>query len=330
MEADIYKFISNIFSIVTSDLIGGFYESAAAIYNNAFFSSIYGAAIVLLGTLLMLNKVNYDEAMQKGLFSIILFGIVKTILIYPSWYTTLLDLIDLPRVFLYSFVSGAFEQIDQNATAQTLVNSLVTSTLDLLNTIRTYGSWKDWFPYVYSTVLLASGSFLIFIIIAMILFSTFLAKVVLSLGIIVLPTLIFTRTQNIFFAWVRLYISLSLYAPATLIFGVLGHRIAQYTMILTATMETNFYDNVSSIIGIVIAQLLVALAIFKIPNIVNQIIGSANEGSSITAGVGTISAVGTIMTAFTKFTGIGIAKKGVSAVAKKSVSSLSDRVKISR
>ncbi|WP_024954373.1 type IV secretion system protein [Sulfurospirillum arcachonense] len=317
MELDIYKFIAGIFHSVTADLTEAFYEAGAGIYNTWFFTSVYTLAIMILGLFIMTKRISNEELAQKAIFGVILLGLVKAIIINPHWYQVVLDLVDLPRVIFSSFVSGAISQVDPNATPSNMINALSTSMLDLLNTIRNYGSWKDWFPYFFSTIFFLSGTFLIFVIIAMILFSSFLAQIVLSLGIIVLPTLIFFRTQHIFFAWAKLYISLSLYAPFTLIFGVLAQKIAEATMFITGNMESNFYDNIVYIIALVIAQLLVALAIFKIPNIINQIIGSANEGSSITSGLGAVSAVGTIMTAFTKFTGVkfasNMAKQGYNA-----------------
>lgn len=332
MELDIYNFISGMFGSVTSDLTKAFYEAGAGIYNNVFFTSIYLLAFTFIGFLVIAKKLSDEELAQKLVFGIIIFGFIKTIILQPSWYQLILDLVDLPRVIFNSFVSGAINQVDANATPANMINSLVTSMLDLLNTIRSYGSWKDWFPYLFSTIFLLTGSFLIFVIIAMILFSSFLAKIVLSLGIIVLPTLIFFRTQHIFFAWAKLYISLSLYAPFTLIFGVLAQKIAEKTIIITGTMQSNFYDNVVWIIALIIAQLLVALAIFKIPNIINQIVGSANEGSSITSGVGTISAGAAIMSTASKYTGLNLAggatKRGGASLANRATKSIRDRVKL--
>ncbi|PZP12720.1 MAG: conjugal transfer protein TrbL, partial [Aliarcobacter butzleri] len=98
--------------------------------------------------------------------------------------------------------------------------------------------------------------------------------------------------------------SVSLYAPFTLLFGLISVQTSEFTINVTHAIQADFQQNVMYIFALIIVQAITALAIFKIPNIINQVIGSSNEGSSLTSGVGTLSAGGAIVSAFSKYTGL--------------------------
>ena len=57
-------------------------------------------------------------------------------------------------------------------------------------------------------------------------------------------------------------------------------------MVTAKAIDTSFEQNIQYILVLILAQGLVIIAVFKIPNIINQLIGSSNEGSSLTSGVG--------------------------------------------
>jgi type IV secretion system protein VirB6 len=332
-QVQIYNYINTIFSTSSQEIINNFYGAARLIFTSAFFRACFYLAVVLYGVLIMLNKVPNETMAYTAVFSIISLAIVQLILVDSTFYNFFISILDIPREIFLEFVSfGASSGGKINVTDT--INQLSASMMALTNKLFSFGSWKNFTAYLFAGIYFITSTFLLFVVLFMILFSTLLAKITLALGIVLLPTLAFLRTQHIFFSWIKLYISLSLYSPFAMLFGIFLKEIGKYNIQIIEMLTDDWIKSLTWIVAIILAQALVALGIFKIPNIINQIVGSAHEGSSMTAGVGTISAGAAIMSAVTKYTGVnvaaGVAKRGTGALAKRGVEAVKDRVQISR
>ena len=297
-----------IFNEATEIISGGMYAAAQDIYDNTFFTTALTVSIVIFGVMAAFRKFDTETGAYQFLWIILVFAFVKTLLVNETLYEYGVWVVRAPFEIFMEAVAYVLSRVGMEASPQEVLDSIVTSNVHLLESVRAKGGWSDWFPFFFSAVIWLVGTFVTVVIIMMLLVSTFLAHLVLSLAPLIIPTLVWKKTQSVFFQWIRLYISLSLYAPFTLLFGVVLVEIN--TLILSsveAIKEGGFNENIKFIFIVVILQVVTVLGIFRIPNIINQIIGSSNEGSSLSGSMGTASAGVTMLAGAAKYTGIQFA-----------------------
>lgn len=300
-----------IITTATAYMQEGMYRGAQLIYDNAFFVSALTLSIIIFGVMFAFRKFQSEEAVYQVVWTLLVFSFVKTMLLSTNSYDFFVEIMKIPSNILLKAVGHVLE-LSGGQTMKEILDSIQTSNVGLLEMIRAEGGWSNWFPYFYSAVIWIVGTFLIVTIVLMLLISTFLAELVLSLAPLILPALVFSKTQGVFFQWMRLYISLSLYAPFTLLFGVVliqVNKLIQHSV--QALRKEGFAENTEFIFVVIVIQVLVALGIYRIPNIINQIIGSSNEGSSLSGSVGTASAGVTMLMGASKLSGVNLAGKGV-------------------
>ncbi|MDY0322055.1 MAG: type IV secretion system protein [Arcobacteraceae bacterium] len=323
---DVYEILNRLFSGVMDDIQRGIYDSAAFIFDNAFFNAALAIAIGWIGFMIAFKKFSSEEAAHKVIFTLLLFGIVKTILFNETYYNYFIDIVNVPRDAFTQAVYELVKRINDKATIDNIINTLYTSLLNITSAIFDKAGMSNLTAFAYGIIVWLSGMFLILVIVLNSIFSSFLSDLVISLLPLVLPTLIWKKTEYVFVSWIKLYVSVSLYLPFTILFGVISIRVADLTMRIAGTVENDFESSVEYLIALVIAQALIALGIFKIPNIVNQLIGSSNEGSSLTSGVGTLSAGGALVSGFSKYTGLSFAAKHSASAAKKGGTRAYDKI----
>lgn len=296
----IFKAVNGMFDEALEGIQTGLFNSGAALFDNAFFNVAFYLSICYIGFLLMFQKMKTEESAYKLIWLIIIFTIVKGILLQQSLYIFFMQIINAPANTLLQMITGFVTSINGNANIENIIESIVTSLTDTHNIIYAQGSWDNFMPYIYATALYLCGTFLIVGILLFSVFSIFLAKTVLALSPFVIIFLLWKKTEYIFFNWLRLYVSLSLYAPMTVLFGLVCIKVSEHMKkVTTGLAEGGFND----VVGVCIALVLIALAMFRIPNVINQIIGSSNEGSSLTSGIGTLSAGAAIVGTVAKVSG---------------------------
>ena len=329
---NLYDILSNIFLQSTTSIQNGIYHGANIVYNNAFFTSAFALAILWLGWLIAFQKITNEELLYKFIWALLMFSLVKLLLYDKSFFNYLIELVNIPRVAFNDIVVKMVETINGKASTENIVNTLVSSMQALYKSIFAQAGITNLAGYLFGFIVWLSGTFLILITLLMTVFSTFLTEIILSLLPIVIPTLIWKRTEYIFFGWIKLYISVSLYTPFTVIFGLVSIQIVNLSMDVTEKMSDDFQANINLILILVIGQCLVALSILKIPNIINQLIGSSNPGESLTSGVGTISAGASMLSTVGKMAGLKVAgagaKKGAGYVTGKAMDWAKNKVKV--
>lgn len=317
MSLNLYKELQGVFVTSTDKIQESIYDSANMIFDNTFFEVALGIGIMWIGGLIAFRKISNEETAYKFIWMILMFSIVKVMLTDLKYYIYFIEIINIPRDAFLSTVYDIVRTIDKDADIGNIITSLQTSLDHIANTIFSKGSWDTWIPYVYGFIILFTGTFLIIVISLTAVFSVFLTNIILALLPLILPTLIWKKTEYVFFGWLKLYISVSLYAPFTMLFGLVAIEVVKLTMKINKLIGDDFQANMELIVILIVAQFLVAIAIFKIPNIVNQLIGSSNEGSSLTSGVGTVSAGVAVMSSVAKYTGLRFAtKQGGKALSK--------------
>jgi len=307
---NLYKTIHGLFDESTRTIIEGIREGAGDIFNSTFYNSTLSLALVGFGFLIAFRKIDAEETARKFLWALFMFSLSSLLMVNDDYYDYFISLVNIPRDVFIEVVSKMVVDMNSSAGLEDIIDKLQYSVYLVTNSLFDKGSMTNLVPYIYGGIVWLSGSFLILVTLLNTVFSIFLSNIIISLLPFVIPTLVFKKTESVFFAWIKLYISISLYAPFTILFGLVSVHVATYTMSVAPAIQNDFGANVGEIIGLVIAQCLIAIGVFKIPNIVNQLIGSSNEGGSLTSGVGTVSAGGAIMSTFAKFTGLNILGKG--------------------
>jgi len=303
---------NRILETATISVQEGMYRGAQLIYDNAFFISALTLSIIIFGVMFAFRKFQSEEAVYQVFWTLLVFSFVKTMLISTNSYDFFVEILRIPSKVLTEAVGQVLQAAGVQKTMKEILDSIQTSNVNLLEMVRAEGGIRNWFPFFISTVIWLVGTFLMVTIIMMLLVSNFLAELVLSLAPLIIPVLVFSKTQGVFFQWMRLYISLSLYAPFTLLFGVVLIQVNKLIQQgVAALRKEGFAENTEFILVVIVVQLIVILGIYRIPNIINQIIGSSNEGSSLSGSVGTASAGVTMLMGASKLSGINLAGKGV-------------------
>ncbi|MEV9546212.1 type IV secretion system protein [Aliarcobacter butzleri] len=327
MEQNIFKTLQGIFENVTGDVQNGLYQSARTIFDNGFFNIAFAFAIIWIGFMIAFRKFNSEEMAYKSIWTICVFSFVKLMLLEQSMYQNMIDVFNLPRNAFLMAVSDLVKRTNSTADVQTIINTLYASQSLITKTIFDKGGLTEIAPFFYGFIVWFTGSLMMLVIILNTVFSIFLSEIVLSLLPLVLPTLIWKKSEYVFFSWIKLYISISLYAPFTMLFGLISVKVITLTIAIANAIDKDFEQNVQYILVLVLAQGLVIIAIFKIPNIINQLVGSSNEGSSLTSGIGTLSAGGAMVSSFSKYTGLTYTASKVGRIATKTAGAVTTKIR---
>lgn len=327
MEQQIFKNLKAIFENVTEDIQNGLYQSSRMIFDNGFFNIAFAFAIVYIGFMIAFKKFGSEEIAYKSIWTILVFSTVKMLLINHSVYENLIDVFNLPRDTFTTAIHSLVRKANNSADVENIINSLYSAQTLITKSIFDKGGISDIAPFIYGIIVWFSGTLLMLVIILNTVFSIFLSEIVLALLPLILPTLIWKKTEYVFFSWVKLYISVSLYAPFTMLFGLVSIKVVDLTMVTANAIDKDFEQNIQFILVLILAQGLVIIGVFKIPNIINQLIGSSNEGSSLTSGVGTLSAGGAIVGAVSKYSGLSFSATKAGKMAKSTGAKLGDRIK---
>jgi len=306
-----YKILQGIFLEALDSIINGLYDGSRLVFTNDFFEGTLAISFVFIGYLIAFRRIKDEEIAHKIVWTLTVFVVVYTVLYNRSWYDYLVEVLNLPMNAFLSMIKLIVSSTNNEASIENIINLIATQQDSFTSYLYEKGSITNPAPLLYGLVILLSGYFLLLVIILFGVLSFLLAKVVLALAPFVIVFLVWKKTEYIFFNWIKLYISLSLYTPFTLLFGLISINTAELGVQILNAVKDDFQTNSFYLIVLILAQLLTAMGIFKIPSIVNQIIGTSNEGSSLTGGVATVSAGAAIISTVSKYTGIRLAGKTV-------------------
>jgi len=326
MNTSIYEIVESIFENATDYITVGMYDGSQYIFNSEFFNVAFSISIMWLGGLIAFKKLQSEEVAHKFIWTVLLFSFVKTIIYNQNMYESLVAILNTPRDVFIDLIHSFVSDIDKDASIKSIIDNLASSISSVGTYIFNQAGFNNISAVFYGLIVYASGAFLIIVILLNSVFSIFLSNVILALLPFILPFLIWKKSENMFYSWVKLYISVSLYAPFTLLFGLIAAETTRFTMLVSHNLQSDFDSNVTYIFGLVVVQALTALAIFKIPNIINQIIGSSNEGSSLSGGVGTISTGGAIISTLAKYSGMKVAGSQTARGIRRATSNISDKI----
>lgn len=282
---NIFDIISKILKKLGDNLTDKIYKASHDIYTNGFVLSFVSVLVVFW----VLSKLKGWE--RKDTYTIFVYAttyvIVLSLLKNKDLFLFVLGIYDFPKHVLngvVGFIVGA-DKADPFEIIAIVQNSLTAINIDTgsfwsgykVANIITYGIF--WLTAFFMIVCLA----------VMIIFSTFTAILIKSLGAIVIPCLLWNKTRGIYFAWLKLYISLTLYAPFAIFISLMAKESSEYASNVTNDNMAGV-DSFISIIAVATINLLCIVMLMKIPSWVNQLVGSNNDNDSM--GVGTVLKTG--------------------------------------
>lgn len=280
-DFNIYELSSAVLKGIGTQLKHNIFEATHRLYTSGMFLSF----CTLLLVIWLFTKVGSDFSKKdvwKILVWIIMFIFIEAILKDENTYDFVLKIFDLPKNIANAVMGIAMNALDSDPIkiVEKVQNSLTT-----IN-INTGSLLNPNIPNVllYGILWLASWA-LIVVMIIFIVFSSFIALVIKSLMAVVLPFLIWNKTRGVFFAWLKLYISLSLYPPFAVFCSILGGSVSKYAQ----EVNLNGIANMNSFASMILTTIFYIMSIFmilKIPGWINQIIGSSNDSDSMGAGLG--------------------------------------------
>ena len=204
---------------------------------------------------------------------ILLFVFIQASLSSFENYQSVLSVFKIPS---YWFNAGVSSFSGGSFNLESMVNVQFSTINYNFEVMWDKGGFTNPLPIVLSGVYWLVGFMFLIVLIVMTVLSQFMANVILSLGALALPLVIWQPTKSVFFSWLRLYISLSLWAPfALLLSGIPTNAIQniQQGYILTAKSDTLIY---AALVSIVLMLFSIFLLV-KIPAWVSAIIGSGDS-----------------------------------------------------
>lgn len=282
---NIFDIISKILKKLGDNLTDKIFKASHDIYTNGFVLSFVSVLVVFW----VLSKLKGWE--RKDTYTIFVYAttyvIVLALLKNKDLFLFVLGIYDFPKNILngvMGFIVGA-DKANPFKIIAIVQNSLTAINIDIgsfwsgykVANIITYGIF--WLTSFFMIVCLA----------VMIIFSTFTAILIKSLGAIVIPCLLWNKTRGIYFAWLKLYISLTLYAPFAIFISLMAKESSEYASNVTNDNMAGV-DSFISIIAVATINLLCIVMLMKIPSWVNQLVGSNNDNDSM--GVGTVLKTG--------------------------------------
>ena len=157
------------------------------------------------------------------------------------------------------------------------------------NWLKYAGIWLKLFVFQILRLLII---IMLLAVAAMTLVSEFIGGILLAISPMVVPLIIIPHTRAYFFSWLKLYISVSLYAPLALL--VLG--IAQKAVNLLANKGgQEMWDSPAATPFPSLCMTLIAIyTMMKIPNWIQQIMGASDGSMGAGAGTAMLAATGSV------------------------------------
>ena len=316
-----YSVIAGQINSSTGSLISGTYYAAHSILFNGVAYTIIG--LIAMFWLMQRLKDNFPkEQLWKAFVWICITAFVFGAFGSITAYKELLTWFHIPASWandIASSVSGGGNIATKFGNIWDTLNNIFTQTENYVTSKKTYAantmafkyeaeSWykpdwtvaaTNWLKYAGIWLKLFVFQILRLLIIimllavaAMTLVSEFIGGILLAISPMVVPLIIIPQTRAYFFSWLKLYISVSLYAPLALL--VLG--IAQKAVKLLANKGgQEMWDSPAATPFPALCMTIIAIyTMMKIPNWIQQIMGASDGSMGSGAGTAMLAATGSV------------------------------------
>ncbi|MDR0579188.1 MAG: type IV secretion system protein [Campylobacteraceae bacterium] len=292
-----FKQLAALFQQV-GDIIGVIiYNASKDIFDSAWFVAAFTLAILIYGINTINNGINRERVIRAISF-LIMYALIWMFLHNKTVYNLLVNFMDIPNTILSQGINAVITgSIGKIILPQDVVIEVSGSFADTAKNILDADGWV--LPKVMYVIFCMTSMVLIIAIAGLSIISIFIAQVVFSLFPLIVPFALWKQTRGLVFSWAKTYISYSLYAPLATLFGMFAIKLAKFTKeeLTKQSISDMDFQIISSVI---IGQIIIIFCVFKIPTIINQIIGSQNEGGSLAGTISSLATAGRAVSGTTK------------------------------
>lgn len=285
---DLYQIISEIFGQVTEKVAQNIFNGTTQVFGSGFF---HGVMVLSALFWLVMKIIKTEQFSIKDTYPITIFLLyfysVYFITQNQAIYFETLNILHIPRdVLTYIFTNATGKHPAE------VINSLY---IALSNTQKVLdeadGAWYSFniISKTLSIIFFLSSLILVGVLAFTIIFSTLLARIILSFGAFMFLCLLWSKTRGHFFSWLKLYWSISFYAPFGALLGSVGVAFGDYASNSATKMGADGSMDLFGMVIVIIGMWIVIFLFTKIPMIINAIVGTANDSS--TGGTGLVGMV---------------------------------------
>jgi type IV secretion system protein VirB6 len=317
-----FEQLAALFQQVGDNIGAMIYGASKGIYNNEWFVACFSLSILVYGIYIIKDGVNREKIIRAMTF-LMMYAFIWMFLNNKTVYNLTTDIMDIPKTIfsqgLNVVITGSMGKM---VLPQDVVIEVSGSFADTAKNILDADGWV--LPKVMYVLFCMTSMVLITAIAGLSIISIFIAEIIFSLFALILPFALWKQTRGLLFSWARTYISYSLYAPFASLFGVFAIKLAEFTKeeLTKQSISDMDFQIISSVI---IGQIIIIFCIFKIPTIINQIIGSQNEGGSLSGAISSLSVAGGAFMGAGRAMGATAAATKTTAMAKAAASKLSKK-----
>lgn len=326
--ADTYNSTISLAQTITGSLRGSAYSAISSIFNNGVAYTLITLIICFWLFKQLKTGTIPKEELYKAMIWVITFIVVYVLLNSSGAYYEFCSWFSIPANLVKSMLSaslgmkGNVGEIMNQAFTKPVMLIFDIIPLSFTNFVETHEWYKFQYvvaPYFTWLIIAVYGLYLILlfvIVIAIIIiqiYAIFLSNIYLAFLPIMIPLLLIPQTRAIFFAWVKSYISVTMYVPLTMIPVSLMNKISSMMTSSADILLGNllFY----TLLGIIVC--LVSILLLKqMPTWIAELLGVQNQGVGMGGVIGMMKTAGM---------GVGSAAMGWGKSMAKSASNLGSK-----
>lgn len=327
--ANVYDYLIGFTQSMSKDLKDNAYKAISSIFNNVISVLLGLIAFFWLFKHLKTASISREEAF-KAIVWVIVFVFVYVLLNSHGAFTEFLSWFSIPQDIVKAALTGALG----GGNIGDKLNYALTKPFFLIFDITPEVFWHTWNEYnglqaflalalaptisvgmaIFYSIYLLMLFIIVVAIIIIHMYATFLSAIYAAFLPIMIPLLLIPQTKSIFFAWVKSYISITMYIPLSMLPLTIINKVS--VMIGTSSLDyivpKLFFYTLLGMVSCVIAILLLQ----KIPTWISELLGTANQGVGIGGALGMLKTAGMGVGGALMGYGGGLAKNLSSAFSK--------------
>ena len=328
--ANAYNQMISLAQEVTLKLVSNSYKSVSSIFNNVISLLLATIAFFWLFKHLKNGTISREEVF-KALIFVIVFVIVYVLLNSYSAFKSIASVLNIPQHLVNSALAMEDGNVAQRLNrafykpyallyeiAPTIFDNEWKNAKGLTNSLKSIfiGITLGGAMTIVYGIFIVMNLILVIAIIIIQMYATFLGGIYLIFLPLTIPLLLIPQTKGIFFACVKSYIGITMYAPLSMLpISILNSAFKVFTAnnIEIMILKIPYY----TLVGI-ICCIIGILLLYKMPTWISELLGVANQGVGAGGALGMMKVAGMGLGAYGKVAGQNImnAKTGKTALTR--------------
>lgn len=313
--SDSYNNIYRLTKNTTQSIVGTAWQKMSDFMNSAVIYTLVALIVCIWLVKLMQNggEISKQE-IYKAVVFVVIFAIVYAILGSKAVFNEVMRMFQLPSYLMQSIFGG------QDTVQQALTKVFAQPFMETFNIFTSfYASFTEKIDWIFGTEYLAGipfafgiiSMYLFYILIALAViiaviviqvYSIFLTGIYQCFAPIVIFLLLIPQTKQIFFAWLKSYIGITLYVPlSTLAIKILSAN--PITVSSSDFIQLTQQVFTFSLTGLLLAVLAITL-LSKMPIWINELLSVGNQGVGMGGAIGLAKSAGNAVGSFAKKTAL--------------------------